>query len=383
MHIIRAGVDSLYIAFHGIIPVELLAQLFSAKADAIDERRPVPFDLAAGKIRANIAEHGAAGGYSYHLDTGPLGAIWLIQAKADQTNWNFFAKPRASALLAHGFTPVVENLNGFLSGIGATCDDHAINRIDFAIDMRADDFKVDLHNFVTHPHAKRSPHWQNRGAEQSSAVFTGKRIESVTIGKMPGRQIILYDKTAEARAKQKFYWFDAWKIDPADAAARVWRLELRLGKRELKDRRGIISIANLETKFKPALLDLLDSIRYIAPGQTDSNVSRRKPHPLWELAETYIRSADLLAGLGDIPPARLVEITTGQMAQTYKNLMIANAAGYAAMIGLDNRTITGSLPDLVFEATNASVTTPEFKRTLTRARRKRDLIGYPVPNVAD
>ncbi len=383
MQIIRAGVDSLYIAFHGAVPVELLAQLASAKAQAIDERHHVPLDLADGKIRANIAQNGASGGYTYRLDTGTLGAIWLIQAKADRPNWNFFAKPLASALLAHGFGRVVEDLNWFLAGIGATHDDHAINRIDFAIDIRADDTTIDLDNFVAHPRTKRSPHWQDRDGERSSAVFTGRGIESVTIGKMPGRQIILYDKTAEARAKQNFYWFEAWKIDPADTAARVWRLELRLGKRELKDRRGIKSIADLETNLKRALLDLLDSIRYIAPGQTDSNVSRRKPHPLWALAEDYIPSADLLAGLGDIPPARLVEITTGQMAQTYKSLITGNAAGYAAMIGLDDRTIAGSLSDLVADTIDASITTPEFKRTLARARDKRVSFGHPISNVAD
>lgn len=381
MNIIRTGVDSIYIALKGEIPTELLTQLAAAKAQAIDDRCPVPLDLADGQIRANIAPHGGSGGYAYYLDTGPLGAVWLIQAKADKTGWNFYVKPHASALLARGFGPVIQTINQFIPTIGGILSDHAVSRIDYAIDIRADDFAIDLVNFVAHPHAKRSPHWQDRDSTKPSAVFTGKRIESATIGRMPGRQLILYDKTAEARAKQNFYWFDAWHIDRADPIARVWRLELRLGKRELKERRGIRTIADLETKLKPALLDLLDRIRYIAPGQTDPNISRRKPHPLWALAQAHIEATDLLSGLGDIPPAHLVEMTTAKLARIYKNLMIGNAAGLAVMSGLDDRTVAGSLPDLAAEAIHGAMLTPDFKRTLSRARDRRNLIIQPITNV--
>ena len=41
---------------------------------------------------------------------------------------------------------------------------------------------------------------------ESAAVARGGRVESVMIGKMPGRQLVIYDKTREIVAHQKPYW---------------------------------------------------------------------------------------------------------------------------------------------------------------------------------
>jgi hypothetical protein len=74
---------------------------------------------------------------------------------------------------------------------------------------------------------------------------------------MPGKQIILYDKTAEARAKQAVHWFEVWKIDPKDPDALVWRLELRLGRNELKRVQRIKSFDDLRERLRPTLLLLM------------------------------------------------------------------------------------------------------------------------------
>ena len=53
---------------------------------------------------------------------------------------------------------------------------------------------------------------------------------------MPGRQIIVYDKRREAIAKRKLFWFKVWNIERDDPAQKVARIEVRAGKKELKDR---------------------------------------------------------------------------------------------------------------------------------------------------
>ena len=104
------------------------------------------------------------------------------------------------------------------------------------------------------------------------------RTTSVTVGKMPNRQVIVYDKRAEVIARSKSYWWVIWNdtlrraglpllqydtvrreagADPTpvtvpyvensaphiDATqpdiSRVWRIEFRAGKNRLKDTWGI------------------------------------------------------------------------------------------------------------------------------------------------
>ncbi|WP_160116046.1 hypothetical protein [Candidatus Halocynthiibacter alkanivorans] len=53
----------------------------------------------------------------------------------------------------------------------------------------------------------------------------GGRFESVTIGKMPNRQVIVYDKKQAAKDQKTDYWFPAWNIDKDDPATQIWRVE--------------------------------------------------------------------------------------------------------------------------------------------------------------
>jgi hypothetical protein len=373
MHILRAGVDSVYLAIKGTLPSSLLAQVGAAKEQAMAERRAIPFTFP-GSIEAMIASNGATGGYAFLWDTGLLGASWACRQAADKPDWNFFAKPDATALLAYGFWPVVQQLLQHVQQIGGQQIEHSINRIDYAIDIRADDFQLGLDNFVAHARTKRGPHWESGHEEKSSAVFTGRRLESVTVGRLPGRQIIVYDKTAEARARQKVHFFEAWGIDPADKDARVWRVELRFGKRELKERQGIRMVGNLATDLRPALEDLLRHVRYVLPGQTDTNVSRCLLHPLWELSTKHVQQAELLTGSGEIEPARLMQVTRDMVIERRRKLLIGNAAGLGATMDLDDDAIKGNLSDIVAEAIGTALHEDSFWRSVEKARERSHLL---------
>ena len=58
--------------------------------------------------------------------------------------------------------------------------------------------------------------------------------ESITLGKNPNRQIIVYDKRGEVIAKRNPAWFEFWDIHPKDMTQTVHRVEIRLYKEELK-----------------------------------------------------------------------------------------------------------------------------------------------------
>ena len=76
-----------------------------------------------------------------------------------KADWNFFVKPHATAFLARGFGPVVRSSIDTLTVLGGEVLDISLNRVDYAIDIRADDFTLDLARFIKHPRAKRRPYW--------------------------------------------------------------------------------------------------------------------------------------------------------------------------------------------------------------------------------
>ena len=123
MHIVRAGVDSLYLAIKGILPREVIDQLAEAKALAAKAKREIPIDLANGAVSALVSMGGACGGFNYVFDTGEFGAHYACREASDRPDWNFFVKPHATALLAYGFWPVIAMIKD--DADGARRPDHA------------------------------------------------------------------------------------------------------------------------------------------------------------------------------------------------------------------------------------------------------------------
>jgi hypothetical protein len=374
MQLIRTGVDSLYLAMKGTLPTEFIAQLAGAKTQAAKDRREAPVTFADSGIQAMVQQTGQTGGYAFVFDTGPLGARFACKEASDRLDWNFFVKPRATAFLTLGFASAANVVFDTLTKLGARVVETSLNRIDYALDIRADDFVLEIERFIAHPKAKRRPRWSDSDTYCPSAVLSGRRLESFTVGSMPGWQVILYDKTAEVRAKQTLHWLEAWQIEPNDRQARVWRLELRLGPHELKMIRRIRTLDNLRTGLRPALCDLMQRVRYAAAGEIDTNVSRRRPDPIWQLARNHIETADLIGGTGDLPPDRLIAITRDMKIDCYKKQITGNAAGLAAHLELDDAAVEDGLADIVERAIGEAVPTDSFHRSLTRARERRDVI---------
>lgn len=115
---------------------------------------------------------------------------------------------------------------------------------------------------------------------------------------MPGRQLQIYDKRAEVLRKRKVYWPEIWNqalaakgLPPLDMkdrhASRVIRVELRAGKRALKDKFGITTFNDLRAKLPEAFQAMSEEIRLTCPTR-DSNRSRWPTDPLYALAQVEI-----------------------------------------------------------------------------------------------
>jgi hypothetical protein len=379
MHIVRAGVDSLYLAIKGILPREVIDQLAEAKVLAATAKREMPVELANGVVSALVSMGGAWGGYNYVFDTGELGARYACREASDRPDWNFFVKPHATALLALGFWPVIAMIKETLMALGGQIMQISLNRIDYAINIRADDFTPDLSRFVAHPRAKRRPYLSEKDIFYPSAIFTGRGIETVTIGIMPGKQVTIYNKTLQARSKRHFHWFEAWDLDRDDKSAKIWRVELRFGRDAVKSNlrndhpdsaRKNDDLTQLRQDFSSMTLKLINTIRYVAPDQAHKPAPRRAVDPLWALIEDHLKTADLLGGEGDLSPSQLAATTRDMKIEMHKKLIIGNAAPLAALMELDDQTIKDNLSDLVAGAIDDALPTPAFRRNLHHARER-------------
>jgi len=237
-----------------------------------------------------------------------------------------------------------------LLDIGCIVGLESINRIDFAMDFLAPpDFEPDHALFVAHRRTKMVSRYAKNdddGENQSTAVRSGGRCESVTIGKMPGRQIIIYDKRREAIDKHKMHWFKLWGIDPKDRSKYVWRIELRAGKKHLKDRWQIRTFADAEAAIGDVFKLAMEDIRYVAEHQTDSNITRQQVHPLWEQASTIALYAmqEHRAGL---TPDQIREVDREQAVKIYIQQIIGNCAGLAVALGMTEHEIKDDLAEAV------------------------------------
>jgi hypothetical protein len=374
MHLLRGGIDSLYLAIQGSLPPADLERLAIAKEEAIRKRHcPSLLELGRGEV-GEVRPHGHPGGYPFAFDTGPVGELWACRREYDGSGWNLFVKPHAAALLAHGYGGTISRVLANLEAMDARVTGHSVNRVDYAIDIRADDFLLGLDQFVKPARAKVSPRWgePNRAVDQhppAAAILCGRRIESVTVGRLPGWQVIVYDKTAEIRARKAPLWWEAWELD-AQAGATVWRIELRAGKKELKERRQILSLRELEEGLRDVLRDIGYRVRYVNDDQTDSNVSRQRLHPIWELVTDHVNRANLVCGGGELPEQRIRELTLKMKQEQYEQLIIGNCAGFAAALGYSDQEIGTRLPKTIYDLVAHAILRPEFQRSVERARQR-------------
>lgn len=347
--LLHAGFDTMDVAFAGALPPETLTALEKTRKLTQESHQPVLISIGPGKVSMHVYGHGMRGGYAFIVDTGPLGGKWMFKNNSDPRQWNIFASPSATMLLAYGYDGTREKLFEWLEAVGAKVSNHSINRVDFAMDFTTRNFELHLDQFIAHAHAKVRPYWgderSNTDKNQPSAVIRGRQLESVTIGKQPGRQIIVYDKRREAITRQKKFWFKAWGIDPTDSRIKVWRVEIRAGKRELKDRWQIRQFEDLDAGIGDVCLHALTEVRYIADRQTDSNVTRQQLHPLWVAANEAVtdRLAEFQSGL---LPGQIIEIERELAMERYITLVTSNAIGLGVALDLNNETIQQKIADI-------------------------------------
>ena len=146
----------------------------------------------------------------------------------------------------------------------------------------------------------------------------------------------------QAIEKQKHFWFDAWGKGRFEPDLEVWRIEVRAGKNELKEKYQVRTFPDFENGIGDVITNALEAIRYVDDKQIDQNISRQALHPLWIEAKR-IASQNLIEFRSGLTPDQVHQISRAQAMEQYQNLYIGNAIGFGIAAGMTDEELRNHL----------------------------------------
>ena len=350
IEVLYRNFDGLDLSLQGALRRDLVAVLDLAKAEAQKKGCAVVIDYRG--VRLSVAETGAPHGYAFRCDTGDDGATWFFKRSMNPADWNMRVSVKSMALALYGLGGVRARLYEFLAIAAETIGIESLSRVDYAVDLLLPAFVLVPEHFVMHSHCDRRDH-----VEPEEMAINGKsgRVTSVTVGHMPRRELIVYDKRAEVIQKHKVHWWEIWnagrrprglpELDPKDRRhTAVWRVEARAGKEHLKGW-GITRWSDLDAKAGDMLTGILKAIRYTVPF-VDSNRSRWPDAPIWQTVRDQI-AGDLFEMTSGAAPVRVKQVRRNHLIETLSKQITGTAArGYSVALfktGALNRSATHPL----------------------------------------
>lgn len=333
---IRSGFDGLEFAIKANIPSDLEKTLTKVKETAA--ARHGELQVKIGEDWITVRETGARGGYAFSCHEETTGE-WFFKAAKAKDEWGIRFSAASSALVILGLEGLRLRIAALLSSLGIDAPESAYNlsRVDFAVDFLAPDFELCPDNFVMHARTGRKTHEKFEGIETNGR---SSRTTSVTVGKMPSRQVIIYDKREEVVVKRKNEWAKTWAkalygpdavpLDLTDrSASQVWRVELRAAKRHLKDMWNISSWASFYEMLPFVFEAMIDDIRYCMPS-ADTNRSRWLDHELWVAVKKTVAES-LFDHIPTLTPEEYVEVKREQKIHALQTQMLGLAISLAAI----------------------------------------------------
>jgi hypothetical protein len=374
MQPIYQNFDGLDFSICGAFPDDALEVLRIAKEQSQKlHGQHVLIEIGAAQMPVSVYPFGAGGGYFVKFDTGPDGALWFVKDTTTPKAGNVRISCSSLMLALNGLEGTKAILFEQMKNIGVVFapngHDVKIGRFDYCFDFIMDeDFEPDPKHFVKHPKSKI------KGVVDEKVYFTIELpyFQSVTVGKMPNRQVIIYDKTAEIVDHLKPYWWDIWGLKSESIKGRIWRIEVRAGANEL-DRWNLRTFEDMERMAGDVILDILKTIRFALPTD-DTNRSRWPSHPIWSACQQsaesvlapYISNADrkkIITDLRDSVTTRAVKNIRGSFAT------LTHLLGYED--GEVDKTIEYIAEDVF---TFAEQNPKEFRKRVKRARDKYKLL---------
>lgn len=351
MQKIYQNFDGLDVSFQCALPVRLLKRLAEAQAEAQSTRQPTIIELGNKRRSVEVAENGMKGGYAFRFDTGPDGAIWAVANNEFSNRWNVRVSVKSLCLALHGYEKTKEQMLDFLihelGAIAPEGEDSPIERVsrfDYCVDFLATEpFTLNPKHFLAHNKSKRKffSDIRKKDSEPLVCVDQGKSTQTVTIGKMPNRQLTVYNKRLEIQQSRKIYWWNLWGLNPEEIKSDIWRVEIRAGKKEL-NRYQLRRFSDFEEKAGDVILNILRDYRYIIPNPDDKNRSRWPMAPFWKITINSVKQ-DLFDYICGAERSDIIEGQQKAILERYKSHIFGTITSYTAAQGKD----IAELPEVI------------------------------------
>lgn len=312
MILLHHGVDSFDVTFETNISRSVAKLLAETQGVARDRKERQLRDV--GRKKFYVEETGGAGGFRYRLDTGLFGATWFIKEPNASDPWGVKVSIKSLPLAVRGLGKCLQDVDECLQALECAAlgpQGSSIARLDYAQDFLVPGFEPDATRLVTHSRMGRA------SDEELQEGGAGHLTHALRIGKMPGKQVAIYDKRRDVIAKHKREWWEIWNanlnaaglptITQEGTKGAIWRFEVRAGKKCLKGA-GARTFAELREKGLSVLSEVAATIRYAEPT-TDQNRARWPDAPIWQAVRANLQSATLFDPL--VTPLGTVGVTRG------------------------------------------------------------------------
>ncbi|MFT3674217.1 hypothetical protein [Aestuariivirga sp.] len=337
--LLHRGFDRLEIAYKAALAPADIDILEAALAEAKARFQPVLVELGPGKVPMHIAEAGLKGGYAFRGDTGPEGELWAFKRGLSRNEWNVRVAVKSLTLATLGLGGVRNRLAEMHERLGLGSPEESIGRVDYAIDyLMPAEFVLNPGHFVSHSKTTKREHacvqQQPAGLplQQMISHWAGRVVQSITLGKMPGQQVIVYNKRHEVLQHQKPEWFQIWGVDGSDQDLPIWRVEMRAGKKYLKDW-NVKTFSDLEDRVGEVLGHTLAAYRHVVPNELEKNISRWPNSKLWKQIARDL-SDGLRENFDGSARGRIVTGRRERIHNQYRQLIFGALPGLLVSAGL-------------------------------------------------
>lgn len=309
--VLHSGFDGLRFTVQSEITPELRKELALAKTHAKELGHDIELNFV--DVVLSVTQKG---GRTFNCHTGELGAVWIFGDPKDRipNNPGITVDFRAMGLATGGLDHAEKHFRDVMAAMAIPYGEHQlrVSRVDFAVDILAPWFEPERIALITPPGTKITEY---TGVDETVTQATGSRVTGLRAGNVDNRQLAIYDKRGEVIQKAMDGWLAIWNAertacgqDPLDLSDRltsqVWRFELRLGSKQLRDRFEMHAWADVRERLGDAYRNALERLRYTIPTN-DSNRARWPAHDLWKLFEDTMMQ-DLFAHCIGVQPSDVI-----------------------------------------------------------------------------
>lgn len=363
MKVLHSGFDGLKFTLQTDIPPDFRAALADAKAQAVKTNADSPLTLNGLQLAVR-----RSGGSAFSAHTGEYGAEWYFLDPENRApnNPGVTVDFRAFLLATGGLQAAQDHFDTCMAafGIRYTQAQLRVSRVDFAVDILAPWFEPDREALVVPPGTHIQEYTEPDTTETHSI---GARVSGLRAGAIANRQLAIYDKRAEVIAKGKLGWLTIWNaalakmgLPPLDLKDRdqsqVWRFEMRMGGKQLRNRWAMRGWADLHAVIGDALADFVQRIRYCDPT-ADSNRARWPQHPLWDVV-TEVIATDLAAMRSGVAPDEVKDANRTEHQRMLDAQILGLLVSRAAAGGIAADDFEGFLKQHLLTLKDASTAHP-------------------------